>query len=97
VVELSPEARGHLLELIAHYEALDRLEAARNLLSALAVAQEEITANPNAGLLAPRPYPALQKAGRLWMKAGRYWIAYSLVPLAISGVFYDTADIPSRI
>lgn len=97
MVSLTVEAEGHLRELIAHYEAHDRLEAARNLLAALTEAQERIAANPGAGLPAPRPYPDLKKPGRLWLKAGRYWVAYCQNPLVITGVFYEMADIPGRI
>jgi hypothetical protein len=47
---------------------------------------------------APRSYPEIARPGRLWIKSGRYWIAYSPNnPPVIVGVFYDTADIPGRI
>ena len=53
---------------------------------------------PEAGLPAPRPYPALAKVGRRWIIEGSYWISYSLTtPPAISGVFYAMADIPNRL
>jgi hypothetical protein len=49
-------------------------------------------------LPAPRPYPALAKAGRRWLIEGSYWISYSLTtPPVISGVFYAMSDIPNRI
>ncbi len=35
-----------------------------------------IVANPALGLAAPRPYPHLALPGRLWIKAGRYWVTY---------------------
>ena len=61
-------------------------------------APRSIAAEPRAGLLAPRPYPELRRAGRRWIIEGRYWIAYSLSsPPVISAVFYDTADIPGRL
>jgi hypothetical protein len=53
---------------------------------------------PQAGLAAPRPYPVLAQPGRLWIKAGRYWIAYGIRPApAIVAVFHETADIPRRM
>lgn len=43
------------------------------------------------------PYPRLASDGRRWIKVGAYWIAYSTTePPVILGVFYETADIPSR-
>lgn len=84
--------------LIAHYEGLGRLAAARNLLAALETAAQRIEANPFAGLPAPRPYPTLAKPGRLWLHAGAYWIAYTLTePAVIQAVIYDTANIPRRL
>ena len=98
MIELSPEAEAQLDALIAHYEALERVEASINLLTALERAKARILATPEAGLLSPRPYPALAKAGRRWIIEGTYWISYSLTtPPTISGVFYAMADIPNRL
>jgi hypothetical protein len=84
--------------LIAHYEALGRLEASINLLNALERARMRIAERPEAGLPAPRPYPGLAKAGRRWIIEGSYWISYSLAtPPIISGVFYAMSDIPNRL
>jgi plasmid stabilization system protein ParE len=97
VIALSREAEGHVDRLIAHYEAKGRLEAASNLLKALERAKLRIARDPKAGLSAPRPYPALARAGRLWIIERRYWISYTTMnPPVISGVFYATADIPNR-
>ena len=52
---------------------------------------------PGRGLPAPRPYPELSLLAHLWLKRGRYWIAYDLVGPVIAGVFFDTDDIPNRI
>jgi plasmid stabilization system protein ParE len=62
MIALSPEAEAQLEALIAHYEALGRVEASINLLSALERARTRISQTPEAGLPAPRPYPALAKA-----------------------------------
>ncbi len=98
MIALSPEAETHVDRLIAHYEAKERLQAAVNLLHALERAKARITAAPDAGLDAPRPYPSLKRHSRRWIIEGRYWISYSLTtPPVISGVFYVTADIPNRI
>jgi plasmid stabilization system protein ParE len=75
-----------------------RPEAIRALLVALETAWQKITSNPTAGLAAPRPYPHLARPGRAWVKAGRYWIAYTASPTpVITAVFYDAADIPRRV
>ena len=98
MIALSPETEAQLDALIAHYEALDRLEASINLLNALERAKARISERPEAGLPAPRPYPALAKAGRRWTIEGAYWISYSLtIPPIFSGVFYAMADIPNRL
>jgi plasmid stabilization system protein ParE len=64
VIALSPEAEAQLEAVIAHYEALVRVEASINLLNALERTKAQISAMPEAGLPAPRPYPSLAKAGR---------------------------------
>ena len=98
MIALSPEAEAQLDALIAHYEALGRVEASINLLNALERARVRISEAPEAGLPAPRPYPSLAKAGRRWIVEGAYWISYSLTtPPVISGVFYAMADIPNRL
>lgn len=98
MISLSPEAETQLDGLIVHYEALGRIEASINLLNALERAKAIISETPEAGLPAPRPYPALAKADRRWIIEGSYWISYSLTtPPVISGVFYAMADIPNRL
>jgi plasmid stabilization system protein ParE len=98
MIALSPEAEAQLDGLIAHYEALGRVEASINLLNALDRAKIRISKTPEAGLPAPRPYPSLAKDGRRWIIEGTYWISYSLTPPpVISGVFYAMADIPNRL
>ena len=98
MIALSPEAEAQLDALIAHYEALGRVEASINLLNALERAKVRISETPEAGLPAPRPYPSLTNAGRRWVIEGTYWISYSLTaPPVISGVFYAMADIPNRL
>jgi plasmid stabilization system protein ParE len=98
MIALSPEAEAQLDALIAHYEALGRVEASINLLNALERARARISERPEAGLPAPRPYPTLANTGRRWIIEGAYWISYSLTkPPVISGVFYAMADIPNRL
>jgi hypothetical protein len=66
------------------------------MMAAIEAAKAQITRAPSAGLPAPRPYPQLKKLGRLWLKEGRYWITYSpTIPPAITGVFFETVDIPN--
>lgn len=70
MIALSPEAEAQLDALIAHYEALGRVEASINLLNAVERAKARILEKPEAGLPAPRPYPALAKNGRRWVDRG---------------------------
>jgi hypothetical protein len=80
-----------------HYRDLGRPEAIRGLAAALETAWRAITATPEAGLAAPRPYPELPQQGRAWVKAGRYWVCYRPTnPPAIVPVFHDTANILGR-
>jgi plasmid stabilization system protein ParE len=98
LIELTPEALRQLEDLKQHYSDAERLEALSNLEAAIFEAVDRIEHAPHAGLAAPRPYPQITRPGQLWLKAGRYWIAYRLTPkLAITAVFYDMADIPNRI
>jgi hypothetical protein len=96
--EYADEALAHVRALHRHYEALDHDNAIRSLVRALAEAEARIERASSAGLAAPRPYPQLARPGRAWIKAGRYWIVYTTThPPVIAGVFYDAADIPSRV
>ena len=98
MIRYSPRARSQIRSLTAHYERLERDEAVSNLSAALRNAEARIARAPHEGLPAPRPYPILTPANRLWIKEGRYWIAYRLSPKPIIvGVFYDSADIPGRV
>jgi plasmid stabilization system protein ParE len=98
VIALSPAADNHLRQLTEHYEAKDRLDAARNLLAAVQAARLRIARHPDGGLPAPRPYPELKYLNLRWIIEHRYWIAYTASdPPVIAGIFHDTADIPNRI
>lgn len=84
--------------LAAHYQRFGRTEAIANLRAALAAAEKRIEAAPFGGLSAPRPYPIVKSKRRLWIKEGRYWIAYRVSPEpTIVGVFYERANIPGRL
>ena len=91
---LSPRAGRQVRELQRH----NWIESICALAAALESAWQTIASKPDAGLPAPRPYPALVQPGLAWTKAGHYWIAYRTTPrLLIDAVFYDTADIPGRL
>ena len=99
MIVLTPRAGRQVRALRRHYEERERPEAIRNLVVALQDAWQQITADPAAGLPAPRPYKdqGIARSGRAWVQAGRYWIAYrTRPPLAIVAVFYETANIPGR-
>jgi plasmid stabilization system protein ParE len=100
-VQLSLEAQEQLRAMTRHYKNLERREALRYLIEALEEAKAKIINRPNDGLRAPRPYPDLEKPGRLWIYIHRYWFSYQLAtPPAfpsILGIFYDTNDIPGLI
>ena len=93
MIRLSDEAQRQLSALLGHYERIGRVEAGRNLLSALVQAIQAISTKPDGGLPAPQPYPLLAQPGRLWTKAGRYWVVYTPTPPLIVAVFHDIVDI----
>ena len=94
----SAEAERQIANLRRHYDERDRTEALHNLVAALIEAEAAIESGTPIGRPAPRPYPHLARPGRLWLKAGRYWIAYSSDrPSMILAVFYDQANIPGRL
>ena len=97
MIAFTPEARRQVRVLHDHYQERDRTEAVRGLRTSLGTAWEKIVGNRGGGLTAPRPYPHLARPGRLWIKAGRYWIAYDPITPVIVGVFYETADISGRV
>jgi plasmid stabilization system protein ParE len=98
LIVFTPEAGQQIRDLRQPYAARDRPEAIRGLSAALEAAWQKITTSPAIGLAAPRPYPHLARPGLAWIKAGRYWIAYSTAkPTVIVGVFYETANIPGRL
>ena len=97
MVALSPVAERHLTELTAHYDAKNRMNAVRSLILPVEAAKRRIARSPAAGLDAPRPYPTLKVLGFRWIRESNYWFAYSEGdPPVIAGIFYATADIPSR-
>jgi plasmid stabilization system protein ParE len=98
LIGLTKRAERQIAALRKNYEDKQRPEATRALIVAILAASGSIEADPAAGLAAPRPYPQLARRGRLWVKAGRYWVAYLTTnPPVIAAVFYDAADIPSRL
>jgi plasmid stabilization system protein ParE len=85
-------------QLIQHYAERERYEAIHAFRAALDEAERKISSSSAGGLPAPRPYPQLARSGWAWVKAGRYWIAYRQRPrLLIAAVFFETANIPTRL
>jgi len=98
LIGLTALAERQVAALRKNYEDKQRPEAIQALILAILAASSRIELNPAAGLAAPRPYPILARRGRLWVKAGRYWVAYlTTSPPVIAAVFYDAADIPDRL
>lgn len=97
MIALTPEASAQLDAFERFYVEKGRPQALRNLGYALAEASLIILNAPERGVVAPRPYPELSASGLLWLKRGRYWIAYDPDGPIIAGVFFDTDDIPDRL
>ncbi len=71
MIGFTARAARQFQDLRRHYEDHERHAAIRSLIAAVSEAARKIEANPTAGLAAPRPYPQLAQAGRLWVKVGR--------------------------
>lgn len=97
MIALTPEASAQLSALELFHIEKERPQALRSLGYALAEASLIILNAPERGMAAPRPYPELSAFGFLWIKRGRYWIAYDPDGPIIAGVFFDTDDIPDRL
>ena len=96
MISLTAEASAQLAEFERFYIEQQRPQALRNLGHSLAEASLIILNASQRGLAAPRPYPELATLDLLWLKRGRYWIAYDPTGPVIAGIFFDTDDIPSR-
>jgi plasmid stabilization system protein ParE len=96
LIGLTAQAERQFRGLRQHYEDLERPAATRALIAALEEASRKIEKSPTARLAAPRPYPSLARPNRLWIKVGRYWIAYEPATPLIVGVFFETANIHGR-
>lgn len=98
MIPYTRRALRQVAQLIRHYDERESYEAIRAFRAALDEAESKLTRGIADELPAPRPYPALQHPGRAWLKAGRYWIAYrTSKPPMIVAVFFETADIPTRL
>ena len=97
MIALTPEAKVQIEAFQSYYVEQQRPQAIRNLGHSLAEASLVILNAPQLGLAAPRPYPELASLELLWLKRGRYWIAYDPAGPIIAGVFFDTGDIPNRV
>lgn len=97
MITLTPEAATQVAALERFYIDRQRATALRNLGHALAEASVIILNAPERGMPAPRPYPELDVFGFLWIKRGRYWIAYDARLPIIAGVYFETDDIPNRV
>jgi len=97
---LTPRARRQVTELTQHDEALGRDGAIHHQIPALTHVSDKIEASGGIGLHAPRPYPHLAELqlGFRWLKAARYWFAFTPAPgLTITGALLEAADIASRL
>ena len=97
MIRLTLEATHQLEALERYYVEVRRPQALRNLGHSLAEASLIILNAPERGMAAPRPYPGLAELGFLWIKRGRYWIAYEPTGPTIVGIFFETDHIPTRL
>jgi hypothetical protein len=99
MVLITAEAQAQLEALEAHYAQLGRDLATIRMTEAMAMAAARIEEQAGPFWPAPRPYPGLAIYGWRWLKEARYWIAFTQISdgYAITGIFFDTANIPGRL
>ena len=99
MVRITATAKAQLEALEDHYAKLGRDQAVIHMTAAVAGAVRRIEVQAGPFWPAPRPYPDLAMYGWRWLKEARYWIAFADTPDGdtITGVFFETANIPDRI
>lgn len=97
LIRLAPAADRQLDRLIRHYEDLGRWQALANLDEMLAEASEIIAEDPRAGLPSHPAYPGLARPSRRWIHVRNYWLVYTLRPLRIAAIMYETAHPPHHV
>ena len=99
MVLITAGAQAQLGALEQHYASLGRERAIEQLVDALSSAAARIEAQAGPFLPSPRPYPQLSDYGWRWLKQARYWFAFATIEEAyvITGVFFESADIPKRL
>jgi len=99
MVLLTGAAQAQFEALERHYAKLDRDLATIRMMEAVASAIARIEQQTGPFWPAPRPYPDLAEYGWRWLKEGRYWIAFASISegYAITGIFFETANIPGRL
>ncbi len=99
MVLITATAQAQLEALERHYAELGRDLATIRMMEAVAMAAARIEEQAGPFLPTPRPYPDLADLGWQWLKEGRYWIAFDITQngYAITGVFFETANISARI
>ncbi len=97
MVRLSSSAQKQYLDLIDHFLARGYDQAAEKLNDAVDQARLTINANPSEGREYPAVYTELIWPNVKWVKAHRYWFAYTTDgDPVIFNILWDTADIPGR-
>jgi len=99
MILITATAQAQLEALERHYAMMNRDLATVRMAEAIAMAVIRIEERAGPFLSNPRPYPDLADLGWQWLKEGRYWIAFATITegYAITGVFFETANIPARI
>ncbi len=99
MVLITATAQAQLEALEWHYTDLGRDLATIRMTEAVAMAAARIEERAGPFLPTPRPYPDLADLGWQWLKEGRYWIAFTVLQdgYAITGIFFETANIPARL
>jgi hypothetical protein len=98
MARLAAKAEIHVLDLIDHYNRLERDAAITRLLDAVAAALAAYDDRPRLSAY-PANYRDLAPLGLHWMKQHRYWFGALLTGegWVIATVLFESADIPGRV
>lgn len=96
MVLITATAQAQLEALEQHFTKLNRELATVRMTEAIAMAGARIEEGAGPFWPYPRPYPDLADLNWQWLKEGRYWVAFAVIPegYAITGIFFRDGEHP---
>lgn len=98
---MTAPVRRRIGELVDHFLAKQRPEAAVRLIDSIEQIMESLDRDPDQGRTFPGPYRTLTAAGVRWVKVHRYWFGHRWEAergtALLVQILYDQADMPRRL